>query len=329
MQAKSGPRTVWINPDTLAERKPVSSKHKNQPVPVSDFLTLFRAFAGPLFVIGGWQIIPLSYVTGVALVYIGFVLCVIECIWEPALLRRPYQLQIALIAIVLILADAFSINVVLVLAPLTLDSYAIRTEEHPTGETIAKIAWDSHFTDLRVLITNPTDDDYRDVDMTAQPDRWNYRAAIFEENSGCQLTAMGGNSLLIVPSGKGGATHVTGHRVGTSFQAEDDAGDVFEPFIAERGYRLICAKLPSHFTVQLVFALVSVDQSLKDKVLPPNNPGAKPGTWGFGMAELLPMNKFDLLEARPSTSHVDISGNYSRGFKRYSISLKISVANGN
>jgi hypothetical protein len=305
------------------------SKRKQLPTPRSEFLTLFRAFVGPLFVIGGWQIIPLSYVTGVALVYFGFVLCVFECIWEPALLQRPYQLQVALLAIVLILADAFSINVVLVLAPLTLDSYAIRTEEHPTGETIAKIALNPHFTDLRVLITNPTDDDYRDFDIKVQPDRWNYKAAIFEENSGCQLTEMGGNSILIVPNTKGGATHVTGHRIGTSFQAEDDAGDVFEPFITEGGYRVMCAKLPSHFTVQLVFALVSVDQALKDTVLPPSNTGAKPGTWGFGMAELLPMNKFDLLEARPSTSHVDISGNYSRGLKRYSISRKMGVANGN
>ncbi len=56
-----------------------------------------------------------------------------------------------------------------------------------------------------------------------QPDKWNYKASIFEDNTGCLLTAMGGNALLFVESGKGGATQVTAHHVGDNFEAEDNA----------------------------------------------------------------------------------------------------------
>ena len=306
----------------------MSRKCKEQPVeavPRSDLLTLFRAFVGPAFVIGGWQLMPLSYVAGMLIVYAGFVLCLAECIWEPVLLTRPYQLQIALIGIVFALAVVFSITVVLVSAPLAFDSYAMRKGEYPSGTVIAGISWDSHLTDLRVSVTNPTDDDYYNVDLTAQPDKWSYKAAIFEDNTGCLLTPMGGNSLLIVPSVKGGATTVTEHHVGDKFEVADNVGDVFEPFITEGGYRLRCEKFPAKFTVQIVFALASIDRDLESKL----SPKLKSGEWGMSFGELLPINKFNLLGPRPSPSLVTIQGNFKRGVKGFSISRTLLVTDGN
>lgn len=268
----------------------------------------------------------ISYTWGLGIVYFGFLLCLVECIYEPALLCRAYQLQIGGLVIIFSLAAAFTIGVVLVSAPLTIDSYAIRTEEQPSKNTIAKIPWNSHFTDLRVSVTNPSDDDYHDVDLVVQPDRWNYKAAILDENSGCLVSSVGGNAVLVVPSSKGGATRVTAHYVGENFQAEDDAGDVFEPFITEGGGRLRCAKLPAHFTVQLVFALASIDRNLASKASAPLN---KPGEWSFSVTELLPIDMFNLLEERPSTSEVMIRGKYARGMKRFSIARTVRVTNGN
>jgi hypothetical protein len=75
-------------------------------------LTFCRAFIGPAFVIGGWQLIGTSYVTSVALVYVGFVLCLLECMYEPFLLRGSYVLQVILIGMVFGFADLFAINLV-------------------------------------------------------------------------------------------------------------------------------------------------------------------------------------------------------------------------
>lgn len=310
----------------------MSRKRKKQPVkttltmPRSDFLALVRPFIGPAVVIGGWQLMPQSYLTGVLIVYVGFVLCLAECIWEPALLSRPYQLQIALIGVIFALVTVFSINVVFVWAPLTFDSYAMRKGEYPSGTVIAGIPWDRHLTDLRVSVTNPTDDDYYNVDLIAQPDKWSYKAAISEENTGCLLTPMGGNSVLIVPSAKGGPTTVTGHRVGEKFEAADNAGDVFEHFITDGGYRLRCEKFPAKFTVQIVFALASINRDLQSKL---SSRELKSGEWSITTGELMPINKFDLLELRPSPSLVTIRGNYNSGAKRFSISRTLRVTDGN
>jgi hypothetical protein len=54
-----------------------------------------------------------------------------------------------------------TINVVAVDTPLNVRSYAMRKGEYPPGTTIGEIHWDSHFTDLRVAITNPFDEDCR------------------------------------------------------------------------------------------------------------------------------------------------------------------------
>jgi hypothetical protein len=291
----------------------------------SDLLTLFRMFIGPTFVIGGWQLTPLSYVAGVLIVYAGFVLCLAEFIWEPALLNKPYQVQIALIGIVFALAVAFSINVVSLSAPLNFDSYAMRNGEYPSGTVIAGIHWDSHLTDLRVSITNPTDADYYNLDLAVQPDKWNYKAGMLEENTGCLLTSIGGNGLLIVDSAKGGENRVTMHRVGDKFEASDSLGDVFEHFITEGGYRLRCDKFPAKFTVQIVFALASIKPELRAKFLPRD---MKPGV-NLTVTEWLPMNKFDILEVKPSPSRVAIQGNYARGIKRFSISRTVQITDGN
>lgn len=92
-----------------------SKRHKvDATPPSSSLLGAVRAFVGPAFIIGGWQLTPISHSIGVLIVYIGFGLCLAECIWEPVLLAKPYQLQVALIGVVFTLAGAFTIGFVLI-----------------------------------------------------------------------------------------------------------------------------------------------------------------------------------------------------------------------
>jgi hypothetical protein len=164
------------------------------------------------------------------------------------------------------------------------------------------------------------------VDLAIQPDQWNYKADIFTENTECKVISMGGNAVLIVPSAKGGGSKVTMHHIGDGFEAEDDAGDVFERFIQEGGYRVVCSKLPAHFTVEVVFALVRQQRQLND-LMPKSLPNGKQGI-GMGIAELKPMDKFDMLDPRPSTYNVIAKGHYNHGAKKCSIQAILNVDNG-
>lgn len=285
-----------------------------------------RAFFGPVVAALGASVIGTYYPLGAGLVGLGLFITYLEVVFEPWIVRHTsLRVHCLLMAASLVPLGWFMVSVLSKSAPLSFDSYAIRTDEFSSDGEIARIQWDSHFTDLRVSITNPSEDDYHDVDLVIQPDRWNYKANIFDENTGCLLTPIGGKTVLIVPSAKGGATRITAHRVGEGFQAEDNSGDVFEPFIEEGGYRLRCAKFPAHFTVQIVFALATGDQKLMSHSMPSQ---LKPGEWGFDVSEIKPISKFELLEPRPTTSQVEIRGRYGSGFKSFSITHEVFVADG-
>jgi hypothetical protein len=52
-----------------------------------------------------------------------------------------------------------------------LNLFAIVSDgDYPDGTNLGNIAWSTRFSDLRVVVTNQTDFDYRDVDLTLQPD---------------------------------------------------------------------------------------------------------------------------------------------------------------
>ena len=72
---------------------------------------------GPGLVFAGWQLVAPSYTVGVLVAYVGFLICLAECIWEPALLSWPYQIQVVCIGLVLFFLVLFTIGVV-VRAPL-------------------------------------------------------------------------------------------------------------------------------------------------------------------------------------------------------------------
>lgn len=256
--------------------------------------------------------------------YLGLLIILWEICVEPELIKRPLWVKVLTIGLVFAFFDVFTIGVVASRAPVKVLSYAMRKGDYPSGTSIAGITWDSHLTDLRVLLTNPIDDDYDNLDVEVQPDKWTYKAALLN-NSVCDLSPMGEETVFVATNVKGGSTTITATRVGNAFDAQDNVGDIFTPLASKSGYRLRCSKLPAHFTVQIVFAVVTLYPSLIS--IPPNIPK---GAWGMTGAELAGVHSiFELFDSRPSPSIVQLKGRYVRVLKPFKFENTVSVQDGN
>jgi len=291
--------------------------------------TFLQTVGGLGLIVGGLSLMSTYFWLAVGLVYLGFFCLFLECVGEPKLSKRPYW-RLITFGMVLSLAIGFSLKVVFVSAPLFFDSYAKQHGDYPQNTVIAGIQWNPHFTDLRVWIKNTTKNDYEHVDLAIQPDKWNYKAAIVDEHSGCDLRWLGGNGLMATKS-QGGATNLTLHREGDHFETDDNAGDIFEHFLNQGGYRLICDKLPAHSDIQVVFALAAVNHEyMSDDFFNNLRSNAQKTGEAYGYERFKNVNSlFDLLGKKPSPSTVTITGHYSRGARPYSISQKVKVGDGN
>jgi hypothetical protein len=265
---------------------------------------------------------------GVSLVYLGFALLVGETILERELLKRPLWLQIGFVALAFLFCGIFSIEIVGAHAPIASYSYAMRNGEYSPDTVISGIIWDSHFTDLRVALTNSSDADYEDVDVTIRPDKWVYRASLVTDHSGCELSPVVGNSssgnaLYWTRAKQDGKTNITATKAGTDFDIHDNSGNVYTLLASQSGYRLRCARFPSRFTVLIVFAAVTVpSDALLDKITP--------GTWGVKITGDATPNLpvFNHLGPRPYPLALVLKGRYRKILKSYSINETIAVRNG-
>jgi len=272
---------------------------------------------------GGFGLMRYYFWPGIAVVYVWFAVLIWEICFEPELIKRPVWIQVVGIGIVGVLFDIFTIGVVAARAPIDIYSYAMRSGNYSDGTDIGGITWNSHFTALTVAITNSTADDYTDLDLTVRPDKLTYKAVIFGDSAGCNLSSIGGNTIFTSIT-KGGATKVTMQHLGESFEAQDNVGDVFTPLATESGYRLRCGKFPGRFTIRIVFGLVAIHPDLIPKQLP------APGKVGMSYVEIAgPKSGLDILDSRPSPSTVIVTGNYARKLKPYSIGCTIPVKDGN
>ena len=121
---------------------------------------------------------------------------------------------------------------------------------------------------------------------------------------------------------------MTMHHLGDKFEAEDEMGDVFTSLATDGGYRLICARFPRRFTIDLVFAAVTLNQDLLLKAPPPAN--LKRGEWGVTASEWSGgKSEFEMLGIRPSPAVVKITGRYVKKLKDFSLSRNVNVEDGN
>jgi hypothetical protein len=275
----------------------------------------------------------ISYWWTIILTYTFFALSVLEALFEPSLKK----LRIPLLVVTLAATAWFSLAVPFAKAPLDIIAYS-PPGDHSPGMVIGGISWDSHFTDLRVGIINPTDNDYREVDISIKPDKWTHEAALLSGGVGCQLSRTAGSIVSWARNSKSGKAAMIARRIGDALEAYDNVGNVYTTVASDGGYRLTCSKIMAHSTVQIILAVVVVPQSLMQGApkVPQPKPHAHwlqsthtpPGQGGIALnaEEWIGVNNvFDLFQAKPSPQKVLVVEKYMRGIKTYSIEKTFKI----
>jgi hypothetical protein len=215
--------------ETLPDQSPMRSP---------DLLGSVRALAGPCFVVAGWSLMSVSFVGGACVAYAGFAICFAECIWEPELVKRPYQYQVIGIGVIVFFLTLFSINVVFVHAPICLTALEMGPVYNlsPAG-----IVWKPFYTELDLIIANQTDTSYQSLDVLVRP------------NSPVAGIGQQGNIGNVSFQDRYGA-------VGQVAVTDTSTGEVTkEPLMAtDAGYIVHCPELPPHTGLRLVLAIGAI-----------------------------------------------------------------------
>lgn len=298
-----------------------SGDSKDSPSRVVWFLRLI----GVATVFGGFAVIPFFFWTGTIIIWIGFSECIVEGCRDPTLTNGPLWRQVCFLGVMFLLYDIFTIAVVFPSSPMILKSFAMLEGNYPDGVTIAGIEWNSHFTDLRVIVDNPSANDYHNVDLFVYPDTLVNKASMVQQSPGCEITLLseGGLTVATVNNPKDGTgLKVRQDPIGEgTVEYHDNHGSTYES-LAGTGVRLRCETLPSRFSARLVIAAVAPS---------PWQPSPhKQGDWvgslyGYNGP---PKPNLEMLGPRPYPKLVKIKGAYSGGLKPFSISQTIRVERG-
>jgi hypothetical protein len=287
-QKKELPKALWVSRGVL----------------VANIIALARLMQTVSF---GWF---------VTLAYALFLIIGIEVLFEPTLKRIRWFLLFLVLAVMV----WFGNSVHFAKAPVNLNAY-VRPGNYPANTTIGGVSWDPHFTDLRVAVINPTNDDYKDLDVAIVPDTWIYEASLLSTGADCQLSRLEGNVISVATAATGGDLTVTARRVGNGLETYDNLGNIYKPLASENGYRLSCTKVPKHYTVQIVFASVRIRPDLLKR------PALSPGATGLIVEEVNTKNIFDLLGPKPTVNEVFFNGAYTRSLKPYVLQQSIRLSN--
>jgi hypothetical protein len=260
----------------------------------------------------------ISYLWTIILAYAFFVLCMLEIWFEPSL--RKFRRLLS--AVIVPAMFWFSIAVPFARAPLEVAAY-VPPGGHADGASIGGISWDSHFTDLRIAMSNSTPIDYQNLDVLLKPDKWTHKAAVLS-GAGCNLSEVGGTVLTMakMPVKTSTQHRFTAMRVGDGFETYDSVGNEYVVMASESGYRLRCAAFPAMSTIKVVFALVAPQPIILPHMT------ARPGGFVFETEAFSGVTDWvEMLNTKPSPGQITVSGKYISGIKPYSIEQAITVAN--
>jgi hypothetical protein len=198
-------------------------------------LAFIRTVSGPAFILGGAGLIPIFFWFGVSCVYVGFFCLMAEAIWEPRLLQSPCQFQVVALAAVWIGAAVFTIAFVGRAEPLNIDAVA-NLGNYPDGSSVDGISWKPGMSELRVLIANPTDEDFEGVDLHVKPDQW--VREVVQVGKAPNLSITTDDPSFAIP-------HMRG----------PDGKDIAITHMgASYGFRIICDKLPRKSRIEILAA---------------------------------------------------------------------------
>jgi hypothetical protein len=240
----------------------MSRRHRNKPAstppsipnkpttPERHPLAWLRPFIGPGFIIGGWGVISNSYIVGVCAIYFGLAVLFLEIALEPWIIQRAsLPLHVSLMAVCIFFFDVFTIGFVVKPAPINLTAFTTNIDYSSSKNAPAAIAWEPFFTELDLIVTNPTDVMYDNVDLLVRPDfpvmkitqLSNLTDVSFEDNYGVNFRA-------------------TAEEVGAT------APSVPLEFLATNaGYKVHCQYIPPNSNFKLIMAVVDFKKPVEDK----------------------------------------------------------------
>lgn len=198
---------------------------------------------------------------GVVFIYLGLLLCCLECCYEPWFLRRSHWVWLAVMGTIIAGITTFSIMVPLARAPLDVLAH-IRAGEYPPGTVMAGIEWVPEFTELRVALVNPTDMDYERVDLFLDPDE--SIAKIGQVSTVAGVSFIG--DVTKEESDIGGV-----YALIPEIQVKDQGGRVINIPIAQilaPRYRIKCQTITKKSSVQLILAITKLGKKQNVKIYP-------------------------------------------------------------
>lgn len=147
--------------------KPSSAPQEHSEVP--PFLVWIFRVGGFTFLVGGLTMIttPNFFWLSVFLVYCGLLLLAVEIYAEPALRRLPIRLTGW--TIVIAFGVWYSVSIVFVSAPLRVSTLSVGLD-YSVGDGPAGISWRPYYAELTAIFTNPTKDNYDDINLLVRPD---------------------------------------------------------------------------------------------------------------------------------------------------------------
>ena len=186
----------------------------------------------------GWAALMVAdyFWTGVTLIYLGFLLLILDLWFDPELSKKIIS-KFAVSFALLVAATFFTRAVVLADAPLEVTAIPTNAD-YPPDTKIAGINFRPEFTELQVIINNPTGRNYTDLNVVIRPSEpvafitqsTNVPNVTFEDKNGFSVRMMA-------------ATSSAAKAIPLSLLATD------------AGYRVRCPSLPAHSHITVEMAL--------------------------------------------------------------------------
>lgn len=277
-----------------------------------------RAIGGTsmLLGLGGLVFQPSLFWWAAVFIYAGFFVIAIDLLLEPELKKWFKGTALAAILFFVVL---FSVGFVFVSAPVVFSSLATDIE-YESGADIHGIKWKKPYTELNLIVTNPTDGNYDDVDIVVTPDM--PVAAI------SQLSNL---SDVSFEDYFGVVLRLTVQDLSTTVKTPLD-------FIAtDAGYRIHCGRIPPQSSLRIIMAIVNVKEfgPVKKGPIPwqgdltPSQVSleqtmtSKDGTIGhywFG-----DVDKTQIYEQRAGAKKISIKGHYTAKNRRRQVVTEVNI----
>jgi hypothetical protein len=232
---------------TVSELKPAPLKQLHPLLAWCRGIGLFGVLCGGLGVMQ-----PQFFWLSVGLVFAGLLLFAVDLYFESGISKNIKIIGCSLIVVIMAL---FAERVVFVPAPLPLNTLVSDFDYTPNLGP-AGIAWSPFFTELDLIVTNPTDQNYDNLDVLVRPDT--PIAAIKQLSS---LTDV---------------SFEDEYGVTDRFTVDDGGTPITMVFLATNaGYKVHCGRIPPRNSLKLVMAIAEIKKGQprepgKPFVLPPD-----------------------------------------------------------